>query len=158
MTLFSHAEYDDHLRVTFVTDPDSGLRAINAIHRAIGGGSGGGIRFRPYASDDEALTDVLRLSKAMSYKCALAGLPAGGGKSVIIGDPARLKTPELLAAYGRYIESLDGMYVAGPDVGTNADDMMELAKTTRFVTGRADQSGSTAIPTARGCPPTDQGA
>lgn len=151
MSVFDHIEFDDHLRVTFVADPDTGLRAINAVHRLVGGRSGGGIRFRPYADDAEALTDVLRLSRAMTYKMVLAGLPVGGAKSVIIGDPAQLKTPELLAAYGRFIESQQGSYVGGPDVGTNADDMTELAKSTRFVTGRSDQSGTTALPTAIGC-------
>lgn len=151
MSPFFHSEYDDHLRVSFVADPDTGLWAINAIHRPVDGRTGGGIRFRPYASDDEALTDVLRLSKAMSYKFALAGLPAGGAKTVLIGDPAKLKTPELLAAYARYVESLGGLYLAGPDIGTNADDITEMAKTTRFVAGRSDQSGTTAIPTAQGC-------
>lgn len=151
MSPFSHSEFDNHLRVSFVADPDSGLRAIHAIHRPVDGRTGGGIRFRPYASDDDALTDVLRLSKAMSHKFALAGLPAGGAKTVIIGDPAKLKTPELLAAYARYVESLGGLYIAGPDIGTNADDMTELARTTRFVAGRSDQSGTTAIPTAQGC-------
>ncbi|WP_204113454.1 Glu/Leu/Phe/Val dehydrogenase [Shimia biformata] len=151
MSVFDHIEYDGHLRITHVTDADTGLRAVHAVHRTVNGMSGGGIRFRPYASDDEALTDVLRLSKAMSQKFALAGIPVGGGKSVIIGDPAQLKTPALLAAYGRYIEGLNGLYVGGPDVGTNAEDMTELARSTRYVTGRADQSGSTALPTALGC-------
>lgn len=151
MNIFDHIEFDNHARISFVADEKTGLRAINAIHRPIKGRTGGGIRFRPYASDEEALTDVLRLSKAMSNKFALAGIPVGGAKSVIIGDPAKLKTPELLAAYASYIESQGGMYVGGPDIGTNADDMAEMAKTTRFVTGRADQSGTTALPTALGC-------
>lgn len=150
MSPFAHSEFDAHLRVSFVADADTGLRAIHAIHRTVEGRAAGGIRFRPYASDDAALTDVLRLSRAMTYKMALAGLPVGGAKSVIIGDPARLKTPALLAAFGRYIDSLGGLYVGGPDIGTDAEDMAELARTTRFVAGRADRSGSTAVPTAIG--------
>lgn len=151
MSVFSHPEFDSHLRVTHVNDPDSGLVAIHAIHRSIGGRSGGGIRFRPYATEGDALTDVLRLSRAMSNKFALAGIPVGGAKSVIIGDPATLKTPTLLAAFGRFIDGLQGLYIGGPDIGTNADDMVELARTTPYVAGRADQSGSTAVPTALGC-------
>jgi len=116
----------------------------------VSGRSGGGISVRPYADETEALNDVLRLSRPMTYKMALAGIAIGGAKTVIIGDPKALKTPELLAAYGRYVESLGGAYLAGPDIGTKAEDMAEMPKTTRFVAGRADQSGSTAITTAIG--------
>ena len=149
-TVFDHPEFDDHERITHVRDPATGLFAINAIHRAVEGRAGGGIRFRAYASDAEALTDVLRLSKAMTWKMVLADLPVGGAKSVIIGDPVRLKTPGLLQAFGAFIDSMGGLYLAGPDIGTDADDMTELARTTRFVAGRSDQSGSTAVPTAEG--------
>ncbi|MDH3294028.1 MAG: amino acid dehydrogenase, partial [Acidimicrobiia bacterium] len=86
--IFDHPEYDDHQQLSFVNDRATGLRAINAIHRDRGTTGGGGVRFRPYRSDADALTDVLRLSKAMTYKMVLAGLPMGGGKTVIIGDPA----------------------------------------------------------------------
>lgn len=148
--LFDHPDYDDHEQVTFVDDAETGLRAINAIHRGRGMTAGGGVRFRPYGSDTEALTDVLRLSKAMTYKMVLAGLPMGGAKSVIIGDPAQTKTPELLRAFGRFVASFDGRYTCGPDIGTNEDDMEVIAEVTDYVAGRASKSGSTAPPTALG--------
>ena len=134
VSVFDHPEFDDHERITHVRDPATGLFAINAVHRAIAGRAGGGIRFRAYATDAEALAD----------------LPIGGAKSVIIGDPARLKTPDLLRAFGAFIEGMGGLYLAGPDIGTDAGDMTELSRTTRFVAGRSDQSGSTAVPTAEG--------
>ena len=149
-TVFDHPEFDDHERITHVRDPATGLFAVNDVNRAIGGRAGGGIRFRTYATDAQALTDVLRLSKTMTWKMVLADLPVGGAKTVVIGDPARLKTPALLRALGGFIESMGGLYLAGPDIGTDAHDMTELARTTRFVAGRSDQSGSTAVPTAEG--------
>lgn len=148
--MFDHPEFDGHQQVTFVSDAISGLRAIVAIHHLRGPTAGGGIRFRPYESIDAALTDVLRLSKAMTYKMVLAGLPMGGAKSVIIGDPDVDKTPALLKTFGRYVASLDGRYTVGPDVGTNADDMEILAEVTDHVAGRSSGAGSTAPPTAVG--------
>ncbi len=148
--MFDHPEFDGHQQVTFVSDVTSGLQAIVAIHHLRGSSAGGGVRFRPYESIDAALTDVLRLSRAMTYKMVLAGLPMGGAKSVIIGDPDVDKTPALLKTFGRYIASLDGRYPAGPDVGTNADDMEILAEETDHVAGRSSGAGSTAPPTAVG--------
>ncbi len=148
--MFDHPEFDDHQQVTFVSDAPTGLRAVVAIHHRRGPSAGGGVRFRPYGSTADALTDVLRLSRAMTYKMVLAGLPMGGAKSVIIGDPNTDKTPELLTAFGRYVASLDGRYTAGPDVGTDADDMEVLASVTDHVAGRASGAGSTAPPTALG--------
>ncbi len=148
--MFDHPEFDGHQQVTFVSDVTSGLQAIVAIHHLRGSSAGGGVRFRPYESIDAALTDVLRLSRAMTYKMVLAGLPMGGAKSVIIGDPDVDKTPALLKTFGRYIASLDGRYTAGPDVGTNADDMEILAEETDHVAGRSSGAGSTAPPTAVG--------
>lgn len=148
--VFEHAEFDGHQQVTFVSDEVSGLRAIVAIHHLRGSSAGGGVRFRPYASIDAALTDVLRLSRAMTYKMVLAGLPMGGAKAVIIGDPAVDKTPALMKSFGRYVASLDGRYTAGPDVGTDADDMEILAEVTDHVAGRSSGAGSTAPPTAVG--------
>ncbi len=148
--MFDHPEFDGHQQVTFVSDVTSGLQAIVAIHHPRGSSAGGGVRFRPYESIDAALTDVLRLSRAMTYKMVLAGLPMGGAKSVIIGDPDVDKTPALLKTFGRYIASLDGRYTAGPDVGTNADDMEILAEETDHVAGRSSGAGSTAPPTAVG--------
>jgi valine dehydrogenase (NAD+) len=100
-----------HEQVVFCQDTRSGLKAIIGIYSTVLGPALGGTRFYPYASEDEALTDVLRLSTAMAYKNALAGLDLGGGKAVIIGDPAELKSEALLRAYGRFVESLGGRYI-----------------------------------------------
>ena len=130
-----------HEQVVFCSDPKSGLRAIIALHNTALGPGLGGTRFYPYASEGEALADVLRLSRGMSYKNAVAGLPHGGGKGVIIGDPATLKSPELLRAYGRFVESLGGRYVTACDVGTYSPDMDIVAETTAWATGRSVDKG-----------------
>lgn len=148
--LFDHPEFDAHERVLHVTDAPSGLKAIIAIHRGRGGMAAGGVRFRPYPSEADALTDVLRLSKAMSYKNVLADLPLGGAKSVILGDPAKDKTPDLLRAFGRVVESLGGAYMCGPDIGTTADDMDVIAEETGHVGATNRQMGSSGPPTALG--------
>lgn len=148
--IFEHPEYDAHERVIHVTDAAVGLRAIVAIHRGRGAMAAGGVRFRPYPTEAEALTDVLRLSRAMTYKNVLADLPLGGAKSVILGDPGRDKTPELLRAFGRVVESLDGRYMCGPDIGTTADDMDVIATETRHVGATNRQMGSSGPPTAVG--------
>jgi valine dehydrogenase (NAD+) len=130
-----------HEQVAFCHDPDTGLRAIIALYSTALGPGLGGTRFYPYASADAALADVLRLSRAMAYKNAMAGLDHGGGKAVIIGDPTRDKTPELLRAYGRFVESLGGRYVTASDVGTYVADMDVVSETTRFATGRSEAQG-----------------
>lgn len=139
---FDHPEFDAHERVTFVTDGACGLRAINAIHRLRGGTSGGGVRFRSYASNRDAIADALRLSRAMTPKFVLAGLPLGGAKTVVIGDPATMKSRELLTALGRFVESLGGSYLCGPDVGTSSADMHVIAEATRHVAGRLEDTSS----------------
>lgn len=101
---------DEHEQVVFCNDPASGLRAIVAIHSTVLGPALGGTRFHPYASTDDALRDVLNLSRGMTYKAALAGLDLGGGKAVILGDPAGIKSEALLRAYGRFVQSLGGRY------------------------------------------------
>src|SRR5213593_5245546 len=113
-------EYEE---VVFFHDPPSGLRAIVAIHSTTLGPALGGTRFYPFASEDEALRDVLRLARGMTYKAAAAGLDLGGGKAVIIGDPKRIRTEELLRAYGRFIDTLGGRYITAEDVGTTGEDM-----------------------------------
>ncbi|MEM7115293.1 MAG: amino acid dehydrogenase [Chloroflexota bacterium] len=148
MSVWEHEEFRGHERVTFFRDEATGLVTINAMHRLINGRCGGGIRFYSYASSDAALTDVLRLSRAMTYKSVLAGIAFGGGKSVIIGDPAVDKTKPLLHAMGRFIDSFQGEYVAGPDVGTTAEDMATIFETTPYVAGHRD--GNTSLPTAYG--------
>ena len=130
-----------HEQVVFCSDPDTGLRAIIALHDTALGPALGGTRFHPYASADVALADVLRLSRAMSYKNALAGLDHGGGKAVIVGDPRTDKTPELLRAYGRFVETLGGRYVTACDVGTYVEDMDVVGETTRWATGRSPGRG-----------------
>ncbi len=130
-----------HEQVTFCSDSETGLRAIIALHDTALGPGLGGTRFHPYASMDQALADVLRLSRAMTNKNAVAGLDHGGGKAVIIGDPHRDKTPELLRAYGRFVESLGGRYVTACDVGTYVADMDVVGETTRWATGRSLERG-----------------
>lgn len=126
--------WDDHDEIHFFEDPASGLRAYIAIHR-IGplGIAGGGTRMKAYPSDEDALTDALRLSKAMSHKMLLTEASSGGAKCVIIGDPEELKSEALLAALARAIDSLGGRYVAGTDVGTTNDDLRVLARFTPYV-------------------------
>ena len=108
----------EHEQVVFANDEATGLQAIIAIHSTALGPALGGTRFYPYASTDAAIEDVLNLSRGMSYKAALAGLDLGGGKAVIIGDPATLKSEGLLRAYGRFVQSLNGRYYTACDVGT----------------------------------------
>ena len=111
MEIFAHPEFDGHERVVFGHDAASGLRAIIAIHNTNLGPALGGCRMWPYASEAEALTDVLRLARGMTYKSALAGLPFGGGKAVILGDPRKDKSEALFLAMGRFVDSFGGRYV-----------------------------------------------
>jgi valine dehydrogenase (NAD+) len=131
----------DHEQVAFCQDTKTGLRAIIAIYSTALGPGLGGTRFYPYGSEDEALADVLRLSRAMAYKNALAGLDHGGGKAVIIGDPDRDKAEPLLRAYGRFVSSLGGRYITACDVGTRSEDMDVIARECRWVTGRTTANG-----------------
>jgi len=130
-----------HEQVAFCHDKATGLQAIISIYTTALGPALGGTRFYPYATEQAALWDVLRLSRAMAYKNALCGLDHGGGKGVIIGDPAKDKSEALLRAYGRFVESLGGRYVTACDVGTYVADMDVIAKETRFATGRSEANG-----------------
>ena len=130
-----------HEQVAFCHDKASGLRAIISIYTTALGPALGGTRFYPYATEQAALQDALRLSRAMAYKNALCGLDHGGGKGVIIGDPAKDKSEALLRAYGRFVESLGGRYVTACDVGTYVPDMDIIARETRLATGRSEASG-----------------
>src|SRR5215469_262943 len=130
-----------HEQVVFCHDAPTGLRAIIAIYSTALGPALGGTRFYPYPSEDAALADVLNLSRAMAYKNALADLDHGGGKAVIIGDPARLKSEALLRAYGRFVQSLNGRYITACDVGTYSEDMDIVARECRHVTGRTEPNG-----------------
>lgn len=153
MTVFSAGDFADHEQVVFVTDEPSGLRAIIAIHNTILGPALGGCRMYPYASEADALRDVLRLSRGMTFKAAAANLELGGGKAVIIGDPRTQKTPALLQAMGIAVERLGGRYITAEDVGTSVEDFGELYKKTRHVVGLPVALGGTGDPsptTARG--------
>ena len=131
----------EHEQVVFCNDPATGLKAIVAIHSTALGPALGGTRFHPYATTADAVDDVLDLSRGMSYKAALAGLDLGGGKAVIIGDPAQLKSEPLLRAYGRFVQSLNGRYFTACDVGTFSADMDHIARECSFVTGRTVANG-----------------
>ncbi len=131
----------DHEQVVFCHDAATGLRAVIALHSTALGPGLGGTRFYPYASEHEAVADVLALSRGMTHKNAMAGLDHGGGKAVIIGDPARDKTEPLLRAYGRFVQSLGGRYVTACDVGTYVADMDVVARECDHVTGRSEADG-----------------
>jgi leucine dehydrogenase len=137
MSIFNALEFDDHEQVAFCRDASAGLTAIIAIHNTRLGPAVGGCRMWPYGSEEEALTDVLRLSRGMSYKSALANLNFGGGKSVIIGDPRRDKGRALLRAFGHFVDGLCGRYIVAEDVGTTLEDMQLIRGTTRHVAGIA---------------------
>jgi leucine dehydrogenase len=142
MDLFQMQDFDAHEQVTFGYDAASGLRAIIAIHSTTLGPAAGGCRMWPYAATPEAVADALRLSRGMSYKNAMADLPFGGGKAVIIGD-SREKTSQRMEAFGRLVDSLGGRYITAEDVGTTTTDMEQVARATRFVSGLARDSART---------------
>ena len=151
MPVFDDPAFDNHEQVVFCDDARSGLRAIIAIHNTSRGPSLGGCRMWRYADSAAALTDVLRLSRGMTYKSALAGLPFGGGKAVILGDPGRDKTPDMFRALGRYVESLGGRYTVAEDVGIDVADIEQAARETRHVAGvTAGGSGDPSPATAYG--------
>lgn len=146
MTVFAHESFADHEQVVFVSDEAAGLRALIAIHDTSLGPALGGCRMYPYADEQAALRDVLRLSRGMTYKAAAAGLDLGGGKAVIIGDPRRQKTPELLRAMGRAVERLGGRYITAEDVGTSVADFAEVRKMTGHVVGLPVELGGSGDP------------
>jgi len=143
--IFEMLEHDNYEQILFCQDKQTGLKAIIAIHDTTLGPALGGTRMWPYASEEEAVIDALRLAKGMTYKAAAAGLNLGGGKAVIIGDPGR-KTEELLRAYGRFIHSLNGRYITAEDVGTSVEDMDIIRQETKFVTGVSPAFGSSGNP------------
>src|SRR3954470_10656440 len=128
-------DFDAHEAIHFFTDEKCGLTAIIAVHSTHVGPAAGGARFWHYAKDADALTDALRLSRGVSYKNARAGLPLGGGKSVLLADEAKTKTPEMLHAFGKAVDHLGGRYVTAEDVGMSVADMIEVARSTKFVAG-----------------------
>ena len=153
MGVFEEIVTHGHEAVHFGHDPVSGLRCIVAIHSTALGPALGGTRFYPYASDDDAVTDVLRLSRGMTYKAACAGIMQGGGKAVIIGDPKTHGTDALFEAYGRFVDSLGGSYITAEDVGTTVENMHVVFTQTTHVRGlprEDDGSGDPSPATARG--------
>ncbi len=144
-------DFDDHEGIHLFRDHATGLTAIIAIHSTALGPAAGGTRFWHYADKSDAIVDALRLSRGMSYKNAMAGLPAGGGKAVILASGDRAKTPEMLAAFARAVDSLGGRYITAQDVGMSEADMVALSQTTKHVAGLPGQSGGDPGPsTARG--------
>ena len=138
--------FHEHEQVAICHDRDSGLRAIIAVHDTTLGPGLGGIRMWTYPSDDAALTDVLRLSEGMTYKNSLAGLPLGGGKTVVVGDPRTDKTPAKFVALGGFIDRLNGSYLAAEDVGTTTDDAELVATRTQHITGLPVPRGGSGDP------------
>jgi leucine dehydrogenase len=134
-------DFDAHEEIHFVTDEESGLKAIIALHSTHLGPAAGGARFWHYAKDEDALVDALRLSRGMSYKNAMAGLPLGGGKSVILASESREKPPKLLHAFGKAVDRLGGRYVTAEDVGINVTDMIEVQRSTKYVAGLPNSAG-----------------
>lgn len=142
-------QVDNYHKVLKAHDPDSGLKAIIAVHNVNRGPAVGGTRLFPYASEDDALNDVLRLSRGMTYKSALAGIPFGGGKSVIIADKPQ-KTEALFKAFGRFVDTFNGGYVCAEDVNTSPADMAIVRQETRHVLGLDGASGDPSPVTALG--------
>ncbi len=136
MALFEHPDFDEHELINFHCDQKSGLRAIIAVHNTNLGPSLGGCRMYPYANSQEALTDVLRLSSSMSYKAAMAGLPQGGGKAVIIGDPRKDKSKQLMRAMGQFVDTLGGRYVIAEDSGISVEDLKLMSECTNYASGK----------------------
>ncbi len=139
-TVFDHEDFAGHEQVVHCQDPACGLKAIIAIHNTNRGPALGGCRMWPYASERDALTDVLRLSRGMTYKSAMANLDLGGGKAVIIGNPHTDKTDALLRAFGRFLQGLGGRYIVAEDSGTSVADMRIIAEESEYVAGIADKA------------------
>jgi leucine dehydrogenase len=153
LAVFDEVAQGGHEQILYGHDPVSGLKAIIAIHSTALGPALGGTRFFPYPSEEEALRDVLRLSRGMTYKAAAAGLDLGGGKGVIIGDPANDKSERLLRAYGRIVDSLQGRYITAEDVGTTTSDVDVIRRETSWALGSSVAEGGAGDPspvTARG--------
>jgi leucine dehydrogenase len=142
MSVFDHPEFDHHEAIHFFDEPKSGLRAVIALHSTALGPGAGGCRRWTYASDRDAITDVLRLSRGMTYKNAVAGLPFGGGKAVILAADSAPKSEALFRALGRAVDSLGGRYVTAEDVGINVDDMRIVREATPYVSGLPQASNS----------------
>ena len=144
--IFETLAQTGHEEVVFCHNKDAGLKAIIAIHNSVLGPALGGLRMWPYATEQDALNDVLRLSRGMTYKAAVSGLNLGGGKGVIIGDPSKDKSEALFRAFGRFVNSLNGRYITAEDVGIDVNDMEFVYKETPFVTGVHQVHGGSGDP------------
>jgi leucine dehydrogenase len=144
--VFGQVSFDNHEQIVFCNDKDTGLKAIIGIHNTVLGPALGGTRMWNYTSEWEALNDVLRLSRGMTYKSAITGLNLGGGKAVIIGDSKTDKTPEMIRKFGEYVNSLSGRYITAEDVGTTTQDMDMIREVTPYVTGISVSKGGSGNP------------
>lgn len=144
MSVFTHPEFNQHEQVSFFHDEKTGLKAVIAVHSTKLGPGLGGCRMWNYDTDEQALKDVLRLSRGMTYKAAITGLPLGGGKSVIIGDARKDKTPDMMRAMGRAVDALGGRYIVAEDVGTTVDDMNLIRRETTHVVGTTEGNPAAA--------------
>lgn len=144
--VFGQASFDNHEQIVFCNDKDTGLKAIIGIHNTVLGPALGGTRMWKYANEWEALNDVLRLSRGMTYKSSISGLNLGGGKAVIIGDSRTDKTPEMITKFGEFINSLSGKYITAEDVGTTTPDMDRIREVTPYVTGISEEKGGSGNP------------
>ena len=144
--LFSQLQSYGHEQVVICSEPSVGLKAIIAVHDTTLGPALGGTRMWPYENEQEAIRDVLRLSRGMTYKAAISGLNLGGGKAVIIGDPRTDKTEELFRAFGRFVDSLGGRYITAEDVGIDVQDMEWVSSETKYVTGTPKSLGGSGDP------------
>jgi len=144
--VFGQPSFNDHEQVVFCHDKDTGLKAIIGIHNTVLGPALGGTRMWSYANEWEALNDVLRLSRGMTYKSAISGLNLGGGKAVIIGNAATDKTPELITRFGQFVNSLSGKYITAEDVGSTTEDMDLIRDVTPYVTGISESRGGSGNP------------
>ena len=150
MAVFNKVDFDNHEQVVFCSDKESGLKAIIAVHNTKLGPAVGGCRMWNYTTDEDAVTDALRLSKGMTYKNAVARLPFGGGKSVIIGNAKEIKSEQLFRAFGRQLERLSGSYYSAEDVNITCDDVAIMNKETNYVLGLEGKSGNPSPFTAYG--------
>ena len=144
--VFGQLSFDDHEQIVFCNDKDTGLKAIIGIHNSVMGPALGGTRMYKYANEWEALNDVLRLSRGMTFKAAITGLNIGGGKAVIIGDAKTQKTPELMRKFGEFVHSLSGRYITAEDVGMETADMDIVRDVTPYVTGISESRGGSGNP------------
>lgn len=144
--VFGQVSFDGHEQVVFCNDKDTGLKAIIGIHNTVLGPALGGTRMWNYSNEWEALNDVLRLSRGMSFKSSISGLNLGGGKAVIIGDAKTQKTPELMRKFGEYVNSLSGKYITAEDVGMETKDMDTVREVTQYVTGISEEKGGSGNP------------